>query len=93
MLSVKQISRESKSRIYLSQKSQEEKDVLMAQILVEFSKNDGGFPSDRMDELYLLIRKLKDCAYLRCGVDSALRETYRTTDSGKVFLKSLQRVD
>ena len=92
MLSDEQIRRESESRFYLSRRSEEEKDRLMMEILERFSEPNNKFPPERMDELYLLIRKLKDCAYIRCGVDGSLDETYKTTDSGKAYLKSLQNV-
>lgn len=92
MLSNEQIRRESLSRFYLSQRSDEEKDMLMMEILERFSEPGNRFPPERMDELYLLIRKLRDCAYIGCGVDGALDETYRTTDSGMAYLRSLRKV-
>lgn len=48
--------------------------------------------SSEMDDLYLLIRKLRDCAYIRCGVNKDLEETYKTTDSGMDYLRRLERV-
>ena len=92
MLSDEQIRRESKSRIYLSQKTEEEKDRLEREILECFSETDREFKEEKMDDLYLLIRKLKDCAYIRCGIDANLKETYKTTDSGKARLKILRKV-
>ena len=92
MLSNEQIRCESKSRIYLSQRTEEEKDRLEKEILDCFSKPNGKFEEEKMDDLYLLIRKLIDCAYIRCSIDSNLRVTYKTTDSGKARLKVLRNV-
>lgn len=92
MLSDEQIRRESRSRIYLSQKTEDEKDELEMKILERFSKPNNTFQPEQMDNMYLLIRKLKDCAYIRCGVNENLEETYKTTDSGMAYLKLLQKV-
>lgn len=90
MLSYEQIRRESWSRIYLGQRTEEEKTRLEMEILEYLSEPNGGFEEERMDELYLLIRKLGDCAYIGCGIDADLRETYRTTDPGRAYLESLR---
>lgn len=90
MLSNGQIRRESKSRIFLSQRTEDEKDRLEMEILEYLSEPNRGFDDERMDDLYLLIRKLGDCAYIGCGVDADLKETYRTTDSGKAYLERLR---
>ena len=92
MLSDEQIGRESKSRIYLSKRSEEEKERLEMEILEKFSNPGNKFQPEQMDNLYLLIRKLKDCSYIRCGINKNLEETYKTTDSGMAYLKSLQKV-
>ncbi len=92
MLSDEQIRRESISRFYLSRRSEGEKDRLMAEILERFSEPGNRFPPERMDEMYLLIRKLRDCAYIGCGVDGSLDETFRTTDSGMAYLRSLKKI-
>ena len=92
MLSDEQIRRESRSRIYLSQKSEDEKDRFEMEILERFSKPNNRFPPEQMDDLCLLIRKLRDCAYIRCGVNKDLEETYKTTDSGMDYLRRLGRV-
>ncbi len=91
-LSNEQIRRKSESRFYLSQRSEEEKDRLMMEILERFSEPGNMSPPERMDEQYLLIRKFKDCAYIRYGVDGSLDETYKTTDSGKAYLRSFKNV-
>lgn len=92
MLSDEQIRCESVSRIFLSQRSEEEKERLEMEILERFSTPNNRFPPEQMDRLYLLIRKLKDCAYIRCGVNSNLEETYKTTDSGMAYLRMLRKV-
>ena len=50
MLSDEQIRRESRSRIYLSQKSEDEKDRLEMEILERFSKPNNRFPPEQMDD-------------------------------------------
>lgn len=80
----------ARSRVFLSQRTEDEKDRLEMEILEYLSEPNKGFDDERMDDLYLLIRKLGDCAYIGCGVDADLRETYRTTDSGKAYLERLR---
>ncbi len=92
MLSDEQIRRESVSRIYLSQRTEEEKERLEMEILEGFSEPGNMFRPDQMDDMYLLIRKLRDCGYIKCGVDRSLEQTYRTTDPGMARLKLLRRM-
>ena len=90
MLSDARIRRESASRLFLSKLSEDEKTELEIEILGRFSEPGGGFPLERMDGLHLLIRRLGDCGYLRCGVNGDLEETYGITESGMAHLRYLK---
>ena len=92
MLSDEQIRREAVSRIFLSQRSEEEKSRLEAEILEKFTTPGNGFSPSEMDEHHLLITRLADCGYIGFGVDRNLEETYRTTDSGRKHLAYLREM-
>lgn len=91
-MSDEQIRREAVSRIFLSQRSEEEKDRLEAEILEMFTTPGNGFSPSEMDEYHLLITRLADCGYIGCGMDWNLEETYRTTDSGRGHLTHLREM-
>lgn len=91
MLSDEQIRRESTSRIYLSQRTEEEKDRLEMEILERFSIPGNTFQPGRMDDMHLLITKLRDCGFISCGIDGSLERTYRTTEPGMARLRLLQK--
>lgn len=92
MLSDEQIRREAVSRIFLSQRSEEEKDRLEAEVLEMFTTPGNDFSPSEMDEYHLLITRLTDCGYIGCGVDRNLEETYKTTDSGRRHLAYLREM-
>lgn len=83
------LSREVKSHIFLSNCTSEQKFTIECRILEAY---DGGEPlsKDELDKYYILIKSLKDSTYLRCGISPELDETFKTTKSGKNYLKTIR---
>lgn len=77
------------SHIFLSKRSSDELFSIERRILEAY---DGGIPlSDEEFRTYVvMIESLVDSTYLGCGIDPELNQTFRTTSSGRKYLRAIR---
>lgn len=81
--------RETRSRIFLGSCTDDQRFAIECRILEAY---DRGSPltNEEFDRYYFLIKSLKDSTYLRCGISPDLDETFKTTRSGRNYLRTIR---
>ena len=88
MMGNDRLQRQVRSQIFLSGCNSDQKFAIERRILEAY---DGGVPltDEEFDRYWLLIGSLKDSTYLSCGITPGLDETFRTTASGRNYLRTI----
>ena len=89
MEGVNRLEREARSRVYLSKCTSGDLFSIECRILDSFN---GGKPltDEELINYDVMIKSLKDSTYLRCGINPEIKETFKTTFSGKRYLKTFR---